>query len=116
MTVLRAPLLGVLMALVMALTSQAMAVARAAPGPSGIIELCTGSGPVMVAVDADGQPVGHPHLCPDYAAHAFDLACLAPATLRPPETLRRLHGATPAVQTHPLALPRPQARGPPVHV
>ena len=53
--------------LLIALTAQAAAVAHAAPGPSGTIELCNSTGPVMVYVDAEGKPVGAPVYCPDFA-------------------------------------------------
>ncbi len=56
-----------LLALVLLLTAQAAAVAHAAPGPSGQMELCTGTGPVMVYMDEAGNPTGPPVYCPDYA-------------------------------------------------
>lgn len=58
--------LSLLLILNLLVTSEAMAVARGAPGPSGLIELCTSSGPVIVAVDDTGAPAGPPHFCPDY--------------------------------------------------
>ncbi|MBK0326514.1 hypothetical protein I5535_04320 [Rhodobacteraceae bacterium F11138] len=61
--------------LLLLLTSESMAVARGAPGPGGQIELCTGTGPVMVYVDENGAPIGAPHVCPDYALTL--LACIA---------------------------------------
>lgn len=59
--------IGVVLVLMVALTGQAMAIARGAPGSTGQVELCTGSGPVMVYVDENGTPVGPPHLCPEFA-------------------------------------------------
>ena len=56
-----------LLSLMLVFTGQSMAVARGMPGPHGTIVLCTGQGPVMINVDADGQPLGAPHLCPDGA-------------------------------------------------
>ncbi|SDI64478.1 hypothetical protein [Lutimaribacter saemankumensis] len=114
MTMLRHPVMGVLMALMLVLTGQSMAIARGTPGPSGEMVLCTGTGPITVLVDENGQPVGRAHICPDcafafFAAHwdAPDLPARAPASLVP---LR------PGAQTLPDALqvPVPQARGPPV--
>ena len=111
---MRSRWIGLLLAVVMALTSQAMAIARAAPGPSGMIELCTGTGPVMVTVDDQGQPIGHPHLCPDYAAHAFDLggvtAVAATLTLR---AVALAHRETPQSLTSQTRL-QAKARGPPL--
>ncbi|WP_199023793.1 hypothetical protein [Sedimentitalea arenosa] len=65
------------------LTSQAMAVARGAPGAAGTIELCTGTGPVMIAVDESGAPVTPPHFCPDQALSLVSAVALSDATPRP---------------------------------
>ncbi|MFC6584970.1 hypothetical protein [Sulfitobacter aestuariivivens] len=54
-----------LLALMLAITSQSMAVARGASAASGQMVICTGTGPVAVFVDAQGQPTQAPHLCPD---------------------------------------------------
>ncbi|MRU16279.1 hypothetical protein FDP25_12625 [Roseovarius sp. A21] len=64
--------LGFALALLLALTSQTMAVARGAPAPVGQAVLCTGTGPVTVLVDADGQPTGQVHICPDCALGLFN--------------------------------------------
>lgn len=84
MTAIRHHILPWLLSLLIALTGQAAAVAHAAPGPSGQIELCTGSGPVMVYVDANGTPVGDPVYCPDFALSlilALDLAPVVPGSV-----------------------------------
>ncbi len=57
------------LALILGLTSHSLAMARTMPGPSGQVELCTGTGPVTIYVDEDGQPVGRAHFCPDCALH-----------------------------------------------
>lgn len=49
------------------LTAQSAAVARSMPDASGQMVICTGTGPVMVYVDRDGNPTRAPHICPDYA-------------------------------------------------
>ena len=54
------------------LTSQTMAVARGAQGPAGQMVLCTGNGPITVLSDANGQPTGPVHICPDCALGLFD--------------------------------------------
>ena len=41
--------------------------------------ICTGSGPLMVYVDADGNPVQAPHICPDCVLNL--LAAIAPQGL-----------------------------------
>jgi hypothetical protein len=66
---------ALLLALVLALTSQSMAVARGASAASGQIVLCTGAGPVAVYIDAEGQPTSAPHICPDAALNVlFEVA------------------------------------------
>lgn len=52
---------------VLALTAQSMAVARGTAMSAGQIVLCTGTGPVVVDVDKDGQPVDPAHICPECA-------------------------------------------------
>ena len=103
------------LALLIAVTAQAAAVAHAAPGPTGRMEICTGTGPVMVYTDETGAPTGPPVYCPDFAL-SLVLALDLPApvigardahllTLTVPETLS---GTA-------QALPDAQARGPPRH-
>ncbi len=99
--------------LLLVLTSQAMAVARGAPSPRGQIELCTGTGPVMVYVDDDGAPVGAPHICPDYALNLLAFVAppdCAPQSVRPvPRRVRALPDARCSAQLRFGRL----ARGPP---
>ena len=52
---------------VLVLTAQSMAVARGTAMSVGQIVLCTGTGPITVNVDKNGQPVGSAHICPDCA-------------------------------------------------
>ena len=70
--------IALLLSAMLTFTGQSMAVARGMPGPDGRIELCTGHGPVMVYVDADGQPVSAPHLCPDGALSLIQTGFDAP--------------------------------------
>jgi len=58
--------------LFLAATSVTLAVARGAPGPVGVMVICTSEGMSRVTVDADGQPTAPPHVCPDclLALHA----------------------------------------------
>lgn len=60
--------------LIVALTSGAMAVARGQTHAAGVIVICSGAGIQTVAVDAEGNPVGAGHICPDCALGAFDHA------------------------------------------
>jgi len=78
---------------VMVLTSQSMAVARgAAMDAKGQIVLCTGTGPLTVYVDEDGQPVGRPHICPDCALHVFAAIAAPEIAPAPPADSPRAQG------------------------
>ncbi|MDX1823017.1 MAG: hypothetical protein R3197_19165 [Paracoccaceae bacterium] len=78
------PLIAVVLALLLVLTAQAMAVARGMPGVAGAVVLCTGTGPVTVLTDAEGQPVGPAHICPDCTLSLIvALAQAGPVTAHP---------------------------------
>ena len=66
MTRLRSHIAFVLI-FVLTLTGHSMAIARGASGPAGFMELCTGAGPVMVAIDEHGEPTGESHICPEFS-------------------------------------------------
>ncbi|MCR8827954.1 hypothetical protein [Pseudosulfitobacter koreensis] len=53
--------------LTLVVTAQAFALARGSADVAGQMVLCIGTGSVTVNVDADGQPIGTPHICPDAA-------------------------------------------------
>lgn len=72
------PILALGLCALMALTSQTMAVARGAPAPAGMMVICTGTGPVTIQVDSDGQPTGAVHICPDCALGLFDAPVISP--------------------------------------
>ncbi|WP_424984439.1 hypothetical protein [Microbulbifer sp. S227A] len=90
-----------------------MAIARAAPGPAGQIELCTGSGPIMVYVDEAGAPVGPPHLCPDFALSLLLKGGEPQQQEWQAEVSRRLAPVRADLQNTRMPLPRVQARAPP---
>lgn len=108
------PLLAVTLALMLALTGQSLAIARAAPGPSGEMVLCTGTGPVMVHVDETGAPTGPPVWCPDGAFGLLNLVAIdAPAL--PLRTARRESLPWPiAAQARTLRPVSAHARAPPL--
>ncbi len=114
MKALRHPLLGAILALVLILTGQSMAVMRMMPGPTGEMVLCTGTGPITVLTDENGQPVGPPHICPDCA-----MSMMAAHWDTPTQPLRPMARHVP-LRPGTMALPRTaaapsaQARGPPV--
>ncbi|SFK03421.1 DUF2946 family protein [Celeribacter neptunius] len=106
---------AVLVAFLLIVTSQSMAVARGTMrDASGAVVLCTGTGPITVLTDADGQPIGPSHICPDCAltviaglAEAFDLP-------QPEQTLLRFTPAVLSYSAHDTIPPRPRARAPPL--
>lgn len=59
------PLLALLLIVVLALTGQTMAQARGAAAATGQMVICTGTGPMVVYVDAEGQPTEAPQICPE---------------------------------------------------
>ncbi|MEP2030756.1 MAG: hypothetical protein ABJI96_18840 [Paracoccaceae bacterium] len=65
--------LAFFLVVVMVLTAHSMAVARGSAMSMGQIVLCTGTGPVLVNVDEDGQPVSPPHICPECALTEFSV-------------------------------------------
>ena len=71
---------ALLICAVLALTGQAMTVARGAPDPVGQMVICTGQGLSIIYVDAEGQPTPAPHYCPDCALAS--LAGLLPVSAR----------------------------------
>lgn len=112
MNAMRAYLSAILVA-VLVLTGHSMAIARGTSGAAGWMELCTGTGPVMVAVDEDGLPTGESHICPEFSLSLLDhLAAdeIAARQVALHATLI-LAGARPRPEGRTLATVR--ARGPP---
>ncbi|MFU8777212.1 MAG: hypothetical protein ACNA7M_06040 [Roseovarius sp.] len=110
------PILALGLCLLLALTSQSLAMARGAAQPVGEIVLCTGTGPVTVAVDAEGQPVATPHPCPD-CLPAFAAVLQVPPALRDwCAPARRVLVREAATHVVTRTLPAGIARGPPVSV
>lgn len=109
-------LFSVLLAVVLALTSQSMAVARGANAATGQMVLCTGSGPMAIYVDAQGAPTSAPHICPDSALNVladFDLpVVLAPQTLL--QVSAQIGLSALALPDHPAVVP--PSRGPPLSI
>ncbi len=99
--------------LFLALTSQSMAVARGAAQPVGHIVLCTGTGPVSVAVDATGQPTGTPHICPDCMLGLFGEAPAAPDATHRAKATAAPRLAEPARHPTRSQFPAFTARAPP---
>lgn len=122
MTRLARPLSGLILALVLALTSLSMAVARADMAMGGTMVLCLDGQQVAVAMgpdgapllDAAGDPVGHgDHPCPDCVIGALALAPVAPGDAGRAETFLLLDETPYAAAATPVRLQGGQGRGPP---
>lgn len=59
------------LALLIGVTSVTLAAARGQSPAVGTMEICTGTGPIHVLVDENGQPTGGVMICPDYALAFF---------------------------------------------
>ena len=105
---------AMILAGILVLTGQSMAVMRGMPGAAGEVVLCTGTGPIAIQVDSEGKPVGPPHICPDCAMSLFLMADAPMALPRRAEpTGRRLAVVRARVAAGAGHLPA-MARGPPV--
>lgn len=102
-----ATLLAFALAAVLALTSQTTgqttAQMRGQPVAVGAVVLCIGGGAVTVPVDADGNPAGPAHPCPDCMAAQFT-APVPGMTLPPRPATRLLTLAAPSAT--PATLPQ----------
>lgn len=76
---------GLFLAFVLSVTAQSMAIARTSASPTGDMILCTGTGPVTIQVDAEGNPTGPAHICPDCAISIFQMDFFVPGAV--PETV-----------------------------
>ncbi len=115
MTRLR-PLSGLLLALLMAVTSVTMAVARSeTPMSVQRMELCAGMDTRTVLVDSEGNPVAPRHPCPEclVGLTAFTLLDPAPLPERPETRARNLH-PEPVLAQPGRPAPSAKARAPPV--
>ena len=109
-------LVSLCLALMLAMTSQSMAVARGDSAATGQMVLCTGVGPVAVYTDPAGQPTNAPHICPD---SALNVIFLGPAghVAAPKRSIWLDHGAATITRQAPVHRhPAPPSRGPPVTV
>lgn len=108
--------LAVVMSLLVLLTGQGMAATRGMDAAVGHMVICTGTGPVVVMVDENGQPTKAPAYCPDYALSL--LGAVLPDTVSPGQVDR---GVLPGPERLDDALVccvflSPSARAPPVTV
>jgi hypothetical protein len=108
------PLSGLLLALLMAVTSVTMAVARGQDRMGDTVEICGGFGQVFVTLDQNGQPMRPGHPCPDCLTGitALDLPGPTAAAARP-QSVARVTFAPLSIIAGSLAVPKATARGPP---
>jgi hypothetical protein len=83
------PLFGLFLSLALAATGLTLAAARGAAPAAGQVVLCSGGGLLVVSVDAEGNPTGKPHVCPDIALSLIATTALAAPDIRRPDTRRR---------------------------
>jgi hypothetical protein len=96
------------------LTAGAAGAARGQAMAVGEIVLCANGMAVTLPVDADGQPTGVPHWCPDCALTLLTGLPAAPALpVSPNGTSAALRAAPQAQATGAPLPPVPPARGPP---
>ena len=108
--------LAIALALVLVVTTHSMAVARGTSMPMDQVVLCTGTGPAVVLVDRDGQPVTPPHSCPDCTLGALALNDVAPDPILRPLGQAIVLRLEPIVQLRQQPARPASARGPPVPV
>ncbi len=100
----------------LAFTSLTLAAARGQMPVAGVIEICAGQGLQVVAVDAQGNPVGRPHVCPDGVTSFVNVTAALP--MPPMHRLadgERLHLPAGGGVAR-VAPPHASARAPPVPV
>lgn len=102
------------LALLIAVTSQQMAMARGTmKDAAGQVVLCTGHGVQTITIDRNGDPIDVVHICPDCAL-TFAAAIDAPATVETPVTHMQTLGQTPVRDLQIALIPTAaHARGPP---
>lgn len=103
-----------LLALILALTSLTMAVARGQIRMAEEVVICTGAGVTTITVDHDGQPLRQIHICPDMVLGLMAALDTPTPDLTRPETRVEVLTARPDAIAADLAAPRPRARGPPI--
>lgn len=107
--------LSALAALALILTGSAAMQMRAAPAPLGQMVICTGQGAITVPMDAEGQPTGARHPCPDCMVHALSGVLPVGGDLVAEARARGMvHGVCAQAVPGPHGQVRPWARAPPV--
>ncbi len=101
---------------VLVLTSVAAGVARGQADPVGQMVICSGHGPVMVHIDANGDPTGPPVLCPDGVLALLSAVAIAMPGAHPTQTVAHLTPTAPRALVAHRARTERRARSPPARV
>lgn len=105
---------ALLLAALLVLAAYGNASAMAMRDAAGRMVICTGTGPVTIYADEDGQPAAPPHPCPDCISLTLDAGLAGPSDL-PDSAAPFAHPpAGPRIQRPALAAAAPKARAPPV--
>ena len=108
-------LAGFALALTIALTSVTMAMARGQTrDAAGSIIICSGAGVVQIQLDADGNPIGPAHICPDCALGALAFIDLPQSEPSAVGLEYQIGFVIEPVSLSGIAGSEPRARGPPV--
>ena len=105
--------IAILLVAVLVLTGHSMAIARGMQNSAGLMELCIGDSAVMVAVDAEGNPTGHSHICPEFSLSLMDAVAPVPALAVPLEVRGQKIADTNEVIVRVVRPVNASARGPP---
>lgn len=108
-----------LVALVLALTGQTVALARVQIATGPTIVICSGDGPIEITLDADGNPQpakAGVHVCPDCILHIIAAPDMAQPALERPAARSHPVVPVPVQLSTTLAAPPSCARGPPAAV
>ncbi|MFP7672614.1 hypothetical protein ACG74X_04560 [Marivita sp. S0852] len=114
-TVIRQTTLCVLL-LVIGFASVQLAAARGQAPAVGTMVICTGTGPIHILVDENGDPTGAVMVCPDYALAFFaDITGSTPQAKRV-DLLTSLWTSRTRARAAEQEAPSSHARGPPISV
>lgn len=108
------PILHLTLVLTVLLTAQVMGAARGQARVAGEMVICSGQGVVTLRVDADGNPVGPPMICPDCALTLLVQGAPEGGSLAPPVSVAPVIWPRPlAASVKPITPVHSQARAPP---
>ncbi|GGH58833.1 hypothetical protein GVY41_14280 [Frigidibacter albus] len=108
--------LMLLLALLLGLTSQSLATARGQTRAGEAVVICSGDGFVTIELDAQGNPVGPAHLCPDMVLAFFAAMDLPPVVLPQREGRTERAALPPGQAAASQSAPAANARAPPATV